>query len=92
MTPDQDHNPLHETLVRWETSRREQLTGAITLVFGLSIGALAFCGSLLTEEKVEMGGARTWWFLVTDGQVGTGEPSTSSGRFSGLMRREPFAK
>jgi len=64
MPSENEPDSLHESLVRLETSRREQLTGAITLVFGLSVGALAFCGSLLTEEMVTLGGARTFWFLA----------------------------
>jgi hypothetical protein len=64
MTPENEPDPLHETLVHWENARREQLTGVITLVFGLSVGALAFCGSLLTEETVTLGGGRTVWFLL----------------------------
>lgn len=54
-----------EVLIRWEENRREQLGSAIALIFGLSTGALAYCGSLLTEEAVILGGGRTCWFLCS---------------------------
>lgn len=52
-----------EALVRWEQMRREHLSGAIALLFGLSSASLAFCGSLLTQDSVHLGGERTTYFL-----------------------------
>ena len=52
-----------DALVRWEQTRRDALGTAITLLFGLSSGALAFCGSLLTADHVQFGGAATSRFL-----------------------------
>lgn len=54
----------NEALVRWEQARRESLGSAITLLFGLSSGALAFCGSLLGDEHVQFGGEGTTRFLI----------------------------
>jgi len=56
-----------EPLIRWEEKRREYLGGAIVLMFGLSSASLAFCGSLLTQESVKLGGWRTTYFLVAVG-------------------------
>jgi uncharacterized YccA/Bax inhibitor family protein len=56
-----------DALVRWERSRREQLGIAITLIFGLSSGALAFCASLLTQKDVTFGGAGTSLYLLSVG-------------------------
>jgi len=53
-----------EALIRWEQTRREQLGGAITLLFGLSSASLAFCASLLTHDSIELGGVRSILFLV----------------------------
>jgi uncharacterized membrane protein YhaH (DUF805 family) len=53
-----------EELIRWEEKRREYLGGAIVLMFGLSSASLAFCGSLLTQDSVKLGGCRTTLFLV----------------------------
>jgi hypothetical protein len=53
-----------QTLQRWDDNRREQLGGSIILLFGLSSASLAFCGSLLTEASVALGGLRTTLFLV----------------------------
>lgn len=53
-----------EALIRWETIRRDHLSGAIALLFGVSSGALAFCASLLTQESVKLGGARTIYYLT----------------------------
>jgi hypothetical protein len=56
-----------DTLVRWEQTRREALGTAVTLLFGLSSGALAFCGSLLTADHVQFGGTATTRFLIAAG-------------------------
>jgi hypothetical protein len=56
-----------EALIRWDEIRREHLGGAIALLFGLSSASLAFCGSLLTQESVKLGGARTTYFLTAVG-------------------------
>lgn len=53
-----------ERLIRWEEKRREYLGGAILLMFGLSSASLAFCGSLLTQSSVKLGGWRTASFLA----------------------------
>lgn len=57
----------NDTLVRWEETRREYLSGAIVLMFGLSSASLAFCGALLTQDTVKLGGCRTFFFLATVG-------------------------
>ena len=56
-----------ESQIRWDRERRGQLGGAITLLFGLSSASLAFCGSLLTDSAVTLGGYRTFAFLVAVG-------------------------
>lgn len=56
-----------EALIRWEQTRREQLGGAIALLFGLSSASLAFCASLLLHDSVILGGLRTTLFLLTVG-------------------------
>jgi len=53
-----------DKLVRWEEKRREYLGGAIVLMFGLSSASLAFCGSLLSQDSVKLGGWRTYFFLA----------------------------
>jgi hypothetical protein len=57
----------NERLVKWEDRRREHLGGAIVLLFGLSSASLAFCGALLTQDSVKLGGWRTGCFLVAVG-------------------------
>lgn len=52
-----------EALIRWGEIRREHLSGAIAYL-GLSTGSLAFCGSLLKEDSVQLGGERTTYFLT----------------------------
>ncbi len=54
----------HDTLVRWEQTRREALGTAITLLFGLSSGALAFCGAVLAGEHGQFGGLGTKLFIA----------------------------
>jgi uncharacterized membrane protein YhaH (DUF805 family) len=54
----------NERLVRWEEKRREYLGSAIVLIFGLSSASLAFCGALLTQDSVKLGGWRTGCFLA----------------------------
>jgi hypothetical protein len=54
----------NERLVKWEDRRREHLGGAIVLLFGLSSASLAFCGALLTQDSVKLGGCRTICFLA----------------------------
>jgi len=56
-----------DALIRWERTRREQLGIAITLVFGLTSGALGFCASLLTQKDVTLGGAGTSLYLLSVG-------------------------
>jgi hypothetical protein len=56
-----------DALVRWEQTRREALGTAITLLFGLSSGALAFCGAVLMGEHVQFGGAGTTLFIAAVG-------------------------
>jgi hypothetical protein len=53
----------NERLTQWEDSRREYLSGAIALLFGLSSASLAFCSSLLTKNTIKLGGWRTGFFL-----------------------------
>lgn len=48
----------------WEDRRREYLGSAIALFLGLSSASLAFCGGLLTQESVKLGGLRTYVFLA----------------------------
>ena len=54
----------NERLVQWEDRRREHLGGVIVLLFGLSSASLAFCGALLAQDSVKLGGWRTVWFLA----------------------------
>lgn len=54
----------NDKLIRSEEKRREHLGGAIILIFGLSSASLAFCGSLLTQESVKLGGWRSLFFLA----------------------------
>lgn len=56
-----------DPFIRWEKTRREQLGIAITLLFGLSSGALAFCGALLTQKDVAFGGVGTTLYLLAVG-------------------------
>ncbi len=58
---------VDDALVRWERTRREQLGTAITLLFGLSSGSLAFCASLLTQKDITLGGTSTILYLLSDG-------------------------
>ncbi len=48
---------------RWEETRRQQFTAVTTTVFGLAAGALYYCVSLLTEDKIKFGGVTTRLFL-----------------------------
>jgi hypothetical protein len=54
----------NERLTRWEEKRREYFGGAVVLIFGLSSASLAFCGALLTQDSVKLGGSRTACFIV----------------------------
>lgn len=56
-----------DALVRWETTRRDQLGVAIALLFGLASAALGFCGSLLTAEHAVFGGCGTYLYLLATG-------------------------
>ena len=54
----------NDRLIRWEEKRREYLGSAITIMLGLSSASLAFCGALLTQKEVVLGGWRTFWFIA----------------------------
>jgi hypothetical protein len=56
-----------EARIRWDEIRRAQLGGAIAIVFGFTSASLAFCVSLLKEDSVTFGGARTVFFLIAVG-------------------------
>src|SRR5438876_865758 len=53
-----------DKVTKWEDRRREYLGSAITLLLGLSSASLAFCGGLLTQESVKLGGWRTYLFIA----------------------------
>lgn len=53
-----------DKLTQWEDRRREYLGGAITLFLGLSSASIAFCGGLLTQDSVKLGGWRTFFFIA----------------------------
>jgi hypothetical protein len=53
-----------ERLSQWEDRRREYLSSAIALLFGLSSASLAFCSVLLTKDAIKFGGGRTGFFLL----------------------------
>ncbi len=48
---DEERNRKKEKVSKWDEIRRSQLGVALTLIFGLASGGLAFCSSLLTAEK-----------------------------------------
>ena len=48
---------------RWDDSRRQQFTAVTTTVFGLAAGALYYCASLLTADKITFGGLTTKLFV-----------------------------
>ncbi len=55
---------MPDSLIRWEKTRRDALGSAIALVFGLSSGAIAYCGSLLEHASFNLLGARLFVLAV----------------------------
>jgi len=53
----------NEPKSKWNDLRREQFTGATTLLFGLASGGIVFCASLLSEDRAKFGGTATDLFL-----------------------------
>lgn len=71
---DEERKDKLEALRRYEDARREHLSGALNLVFGISAAALGFCVTLVSDEQTVMSvpGSyllvlATFAFLVTVG-------------------------
>lgn len=51
--------------VSWADRRREHFTAVIATIFSLGSAAVAYCASLLTNDKAKFGGTATSLFLWT---------------------------
>src|SRR4051794_30184605 len=54
-----------DTLRRYEDARREHLSGALNLVFGLSAAALGFCVTNVTNKEAAFSPPSSYYLLLS---------------------------
>jgi len=61
---DEERRDKLEALRRYEDARREHLSGALNLVFGISAAALGFCVTLVSNEQTGMSAPGSYFLVL----------------------------